>query len=631
MKRRQPRATSTLSRPSENSDADASMSGVAAGMAELLRVGLQHHQAGRLTEAEGCYRRILAAQPDHADAMHLLGRLAQQAGRYDDAVRLMRNAIREGGPVAEYFLSLSVVLMLQEKFAEAEAACRQAIAVRPDLAEAHANLGLALKRQGKLEEAISADRRAIAINPMMVGAHANLAEALSARGDLDEAIAAYREAVRINPGFAAAYCNLGLALRRRGSFEEAIAAYRRAVAIKPSFSEAHANLGEALLKYGRLPESRAAMEQAVRLTPRNIKYRYHLAQLSRFVPGDPYLTALEQLARDGASLSVDDRTHLHFALAKAYEDLGRNTEAFRHWLDGNALKRTQVVYDEGATLAEMDRLQATFTSKFIRTRENLGDPSAVPVFIVGMMRSGSTLVEQILASHPKVFGGGELDYFDRALQATQATHGGSSTFPESAQNWTGADYRDLGASYLAELEPLAPGAVRITDKMPKNFMHAGLIHLALPNAAIIHTVRDPVDTCLSSFSKLFTAEQNFTYDLGELGRYYRHYQALMAHWRRVLPPGRILDVRYEDVVADLEGQARRILAHCGLDWDERCLSFHKTVRPVLTWSATQVRQPIYASAVGRGRVHEEFLAPLLEELDLEAASPRPPGPEEFSR
>jgi hypothetical protein len=184
---------------------------------------------------------------------------------------------------------------------------------------------------------------------------------------------------------------------------------------------------------------------------------------------------------------------------------------------------------------------------------------------------------------------------------------------------TGEDYRELGTRYLAEIERLAPDFIRITDKMPMNFMYAGLIHLALPNATIIHTVRDPVDTCLSCFSKLFTEGQYYTYDLAELGRYYRHYQALMAHWHRVLPPGRILDIRYEEVVADLEGQARRIIAHCGLNWDPRCLAFHQTQRPVLTASAAQVRQPIYNTAVGRWRVHEEALRPLLTELSIAGA------------
>jgi tetratricopeptide (TPR) repeat protein len=621
MNRQQRRASSTLRRATDNAGAESASAGrVAPRPAELLRIGREHHQAGRLTEAEGCYRKFLAHQPDHADTLHLLGLIAQRAGRHDQTVEWVRRAISHDARHAGYFLTLGGALILQGKFEEAVTASRQAIAIKPDFVEAHANLGLALKALGRFEEAVAACRQTVALRPNFALAHSNLGMALSEQGELDQAIAAFRDAIRIKPDYPEAYCNLGLALRRKGKFEEAIAAYRQAIAIKPNLSGAHANLGEALIKFGDLSEGRAALERAVHLEPRNAKYLYNFGNVVRCVAGDPHLAALEQLARDSGSLSVEHRIYLHFALAKAHGDMGRHAEAFRQWIDGNALKRAKVVYDEGATLAQMDRVRAVFTPELMRARENLGDPSGVPVFIVGMMRSGSTLVEQILASHPKVFGGGELTQFESAVGRIQNMRGGSATFPESARDWTGEDYRDLGARYLAEVERLAPGAARITDKMPKNFMHVGLIHLALPNATIIHTVRDPVDTCLSSFSRLYTAEQGYTYDLAELGRYYRQYRALMAHWRRVLPPGRILEVRYEDVVADLEGQARRILAHCGLEWDERCLSFHETDRPVLTWSATQVRQPIYASAVGRWRVHEEFLAPLLAELGLEGAA-----------
>jgi hypothetical protein len=236
------------------------------------------------------------------------------------------------------------------------------------------------------------------------------------------------------------------------------------------------------------------------------------------------------------------------------------------------------------------------------------------VFILGMPRSGSTLVEQILASHPQVFGGGELKLFEQAFAYIRRALRDSPGFPEMALHMPGEYYYALGTRYVTEIKRLAPTATHISDKAPSNFLFAGLIHLVLPNAVIIHTVRDPLDTCISCFSKLFNEGQKYTYDLGELGRYYQRYQALMAHWHRVLPPGRILDIRYEDVVADLEGEARRIIAHCGLDWDPRCLAFHQTARPIRTASAIQVRQSIYNNAIGRWRVHEHFLGPLLAEL-----------------
>jgi hypothetical protein len=231
-----------------------------------------------------------------------------------------------------------------------------------------------------------------------------------------------------------------------------------------------------------------------------------------------------------------------------------------------------------------------------------------------MPRSGTTLIEQILASHPQVHGAGEVTIFKHAMDAACREAGHLTRYPEVVAAIDGATVDRIGASYVAALRRLAPDAARVSNKMPSNYFFVGLIHLALPNACIIHTVRDPLDTCLSCFSKLFTAEQNHTYDLAELGRYYRRYQALMAHWRRVLPPGRILELRYEDTVLDFENTARRIVDHCGLGWDARCLDFHRTERPVRTASAAQVRRPIYRDAIGRWRHYEPYLGPLLDEL-----------------
>jgi hypothetical protein len=256
------------------------------------------------------------------------------------------------------------------------------------------------------------------------------------------------------------------------------------------------------------------------------------------------------------------------------------------------------------------------SSEFLRTAPAAGQRSAKPIFIIGMPRSGTTLVEQILASHPQVFGAGELTLFERTIGDIRSSTQQAMAYPELALHMTDQQFRELGRRYLAGIERLAPAASHITDKMPTNFIFAGLIHLALPDATIIHTVRDPADTCISCFSKLFTEGHLQTYDLAELGRYYRHYEALMAHWHRALPKERILDVSYEDTVADLEAVARRVVAHCGLPWHPACLDFHRTKRVVRTSSATQVRNPIYASSVGRRHAYGELLAPLLAELSF---------------
>jgi tetratricopeptide (TPR) repeat protein len=580
-----------------------------------LSRAISAYRAGKLVEAERICQQLINAKRDLYDAYHLLALVRSRLGKKDAALASYDCALTVRPDSTDALHNRGLTLHELRRFEEALASYDRALKVRPNLAEALFGRGVTLQELKQFEEALASYDRALAMRP-------DYAEALFSRGNVlrelkrfEEALASYDRALAVRPDYAKALLNRSVTLSGLRRFEAALESYNRALTVQPDFAEAHNGLGVALIQLGRLPEARAALEKAIALAPSNAKYRRDLVDITRFVAGDTDLTALEKLARDGAALSSDDQIELRFALAKAYEDLGRHTEAFSQWLDGNALKRQQITYDEAATLGLLDRIHAAFTAELIQKWQNVGHPSSVPVFIIGMARSGSTLVEQILASHPAVFGGGELMSFRNAVQAIRPTLGNLTTFLELMSGMAVEDYRDLGTRYLAEIQRLAPGATRITDKMPMNFIYAGLIHLALPNASIIHTVRDPVDTCLSCFCTLFFEGQNYSYDLAELGRYYRHYQDLMAHWHRILPPGRILDVRYEDIVADLEGQARRIVAHCGLDWDPHCLAFHQTERPVLTASAAQVRQPIYNNAIGRWRVYEEHLGPLLSALE----------------
>jgi cytochrome c-type biogenesis protein CcmH/NrfG len=475
-------------------------------------------------------------------------------------------------------------------------------------------------RDGRLAEAIAWYQRILALSPALHLIRNNLGHALAQQGEIDAAMVEYRRAVEIKSDYPDALCNWGAAHYALDQLDEAEAKCRRAIAISSNFAGAHHNLALILKEKGRLDEAIHAEKRAIRLAPRNTSYYEHLGVLRPFTAGDRYIRALEDMAADGASLGATERVHLHFALAKAYDDTGRFENAFVQLSAGNRLKRQQTAYDEAATLGRMDRTRDLFTPDFMKARQGSGDPSPLPVFIVGMPRSGTTLIEQILASHPEVFGAGELNLFDRSAGAVGHALPGAPRFPAMAAGMSAAHFHALGKSYRDALAQRAPAASRIVDKMPGNFLFAGLIHLALPNATIIHAVRDPIDTCVSCFSTLFT-NQAQTYDLAELGRYYRHYQTLMTHWRRVLPPGRIIDVCYEDLVGDLEGGARRIIAHCGLPWDRRCLDFHRTERTVRTASAAQVRRPIYKSSVGRWRKYEKFLGPLLDELECTDAHP----------
>lgn len=473
---------------------------------------------------------------------------------------------------------------------------------------------LAHHQAGRYVEAIRLYERLLALGYDLAEVHNNLGHALNSLGRAAAADAAFQRAIERKPHNPETLCNWGVTLVDLDRFDEAEAKYLQAIRINPRFPGAYNNLGLLLKEKGRLAEARQAFERAIELAPKTFSYYNNLAAVRPFVAGDPYVTAIETAAGDYAALSVTDKMQLSFARAKAYDDLNQPENAFRHLLDANRLKRQQIAYDEAATLDRMLRLCALINRDFIQAHQGCGETSAAPVFIVGMTRSGTSLIEQILASHPQIHGGGELLLLDQVAGSIRDLLPDAPPFPEMMLEMSPTDFRSLGALYLDKLTQRAPAATRITDKMTVNFLFVGLIHLALPDATIIHAVRDAADTCVSCFATHFTKGNEHSYDLAELGRYYRHYRDLMAHWHDVLPPGRIMDVHYEELVGDLEGVARRIVARCGLAWDARCLDFHRTKRPIRTASAAQVRKPIYRDSIGRWRRYQAFLGPLLAEL-----------------
>jgi tetratricopeptide (TPR) repeat protein len=637
----------------------------------LHNLGLIRLRQERLQEAASLLRRVTDLQPREASAHNSLGAVLRATGEHADAVRHFEQAIalapdlaaahgnlghallalgRAEAALAQFDKALALdgrdaaslggkggaLLALQR--AEDAARCYEAwLALDPDNAHAHNNLGAALQALGRAAEAMAAYERAVALDPTFADAHVNLAKALhrlgrpeaalahsetalalrpndaAAENDLGnalqslgrhgDAVARYERALALRPDLAAAHGNLGNSLHALDRSEAAIAHYQRAIAGEPGNATFHSNLGTALRELGHIDAARRAFATAVTLAPGNALFQLNLAEVKRFTADDPQLPALEALAQSGSA-----SPELHFALGKARADLQDYAASFRHLLQANALRRREINYDEAAALARFERIRAVFTPELLHRLHALGDPSEVPVFIIGMPRSGTTLVEQILASHRQIFGAGEIAAFGDAVAAHAA-------FPEAVQSLNAAALRRLGRAYVVRLCALAPGARRITDKMPSNFLLAGLIHLALPKARVVHVRRDPVDTCLSCFATLFTAGQHFAYDLSELARYYLAYESLMAHWRRVLPEGAWLELRYEDIVGDLEREARRLIAYCGLDWDDRCLGFHATKRPVRTASATAVREPIYRRSVGRWRRYGALLDPLVETLE----------------
>lgn len=577
------------------------------------------HRAGRLAEAERAYRHILKHHPGHAASQHLLGVLALQAGHLDAARALVSAALENDGASPLYHASLGDILRRQGRMAEAAVCFRNLVLLRPDFVDGWLNFGLALRELGRAEPAVAAVRRGVALAPNSAPGHANLGLMPGQDG-----AASFRCAILCDPGLAEAYANLGalqadpavlrhaLVLRPQTAAtwyglagalgetaaEDKLAACRAALVCQPDYGLAHNFIGLIEVERGDLTGAARRYRRALACEPDPAFYA-NLADLVRFGAGDGDIAAMERLAAEAGPLDGEACIPLYFALGKAYEDCGEGERAFRHYARGNSLKRRVVAYDEMEALSALARAERHFSGERLARMAEQGEPDETPIFILGMPRSGSTLIEQILASHPGVHGGDE-----------------RPDFPDLLGAFDGENFQALGTAYLARSRALAPGAIRVTDKLPGNFLHAGAIHLALPNARIIHSRRDPADTCLSCFTKLFRGEQAYSYDLGELGRYYRAYARLMAHWRSVLPAKVFIEVDYEALVGDPEHQTRRLLDHCGLAWDPACLAFHETRRAVRTASAAQVRRPIYRESIGRWRLYGDLLAPLLTELEM---------------
>jgi tetratricopeptide (TPR) repeat protein len=576
--------------------------------------GLVLMALGRREEALASYDIALAFQPGYLLALCNRGRALHELGRAEEAVASYDGVLAQRPDYLEALNNRGAALQDLGRLDEALVSFDRALAVRPDYAEALNNRGNVLKGLGRQSDALASYSAAIDANPRFV-------EALCNRGFLEwtlgrptDAVASYDRALAIDPGQVEAHNVRAIALTSLNRPLDALAGYDAALALNPDFADALGNKGMLLTELGLLDQAREALERAIDLAPAKVRAYYNLTLCRKMARDEPCVLALEALAREPEAYSVDDQIYLRYALAKAYADVGEAARSFKQLAAGAALKRGQVAYDEAEAIGRLEQARRAFPQARLRALAGSGDPTPAPIFIVGMPRSGSTLIEQILASHPRVFAAGESNLLVGAVSGLAPEARAMLADPDAPTAASAQAFRDIGQAYARMLTLVAPDAARVTDKALENFSELGLIHLALPNARIIHTRRDPVDTCLSCFQKLFGGDLPYSYDLGELGRYYRAYQRLMAHWREVLPEGVMLEVDYEEATADLETQARRIIAHCGLEWDDRCLDFHNTIRWVHTASAAQVREPVYRSSVGKWRAYEPFLGPLIEAL-----------------
>lgn len=502
------------------------------------------------------------------------------------------------------------------KIAESERSYREVLALEPDNAAAHFGIGVLASRTGNHSDAYIRFKQAVTLDPEKAAYWSALAHTLTVLGQYPAAVIACQNAVERQKDDPDLLVKLAWACFHDCQAGDALAAYDRALEVDGRFLPALLGKGQQLYSMGDLAAARQCFETVLEVDPSNPDAIFRLVDIE---PEEAVLEDLTRRAMRGVTRreAEKDISRLHFAAGKGLKRMKRYDEAFQCFAAGNAAVRARIGFDRDTARKPIDETISAFGPEVFERLAEAASDTRLPVFIVGMPRSGSTLVEQIISSHPVVADAGEFPKLLNTVRTLMADSRGRLRYPHDIAEFEPAPLAALGADYLEALQRGQPAAaVRITDKLLENFANIGLIHILFPNAAIIHCRRDPMDSCLSSFTQMFAAAQHLAYtnDLADLGFYYRQYQRLMAHWREVLP-GRMFEVEYEQMVQDQEGMSRRLIGHLGLEWDDACLDFHKTARSVRTASVGQVRKPVYASSVGGWRKYEKHLGPLREALE----------------
>jgi tetratricopeptide (TPR) repeat protein len=559
-------------------------------------------ELGRAAEAEGCYRRALELEPSGADIRCNLGNVLRIQGRLEEAIASTLHALAANPASSIAHNNLGLCLAGLGRRAEAAASYRQALELNPGYVEALNNLGNVLPELGERREALALFARAIELDPARAESHCNLGNVLFEFRRIEEAAASYRRALALEPRNVAALAGLGAAQRMQGRAAEAEASCRAALAVDSKAVSALSLLGEIRADRGQFTEAEELFRRTLDVDPGFPFAYYSIATNRKMTSADAaWLAGTEALL--GRPLPLRHEISLHYARGKYFDDLTRYEEAFASYRLANELvRRYGVEYDRAGVAERVDRVIESFDAASIRRLQSHGPGSERPVFIVGMPRSGTSLTEQILASHPAVFGAGELPFWQSAFTTYEAagleSHAAAGLISGMAQE------------YLDRLGALSSDAQRVVDKMPLNFMSVGLILAAFPRARIIHLKRHPIDTCLSIYFHYFSHLHPYANDLDNLAHYYGEYRRVTDHWRAVLPAANFLEISYEALIGDQEGWTRRMLEFVGLPWDPKCLDFHETDRVVITLSKWQVRQKMHTGSAGRFRNYERFLGPL---------------------
>ena len=588
----------------------------------LNNIGITRYEQRQYEDAVGYYRRALEVRPNMAEALNNLGNALRMTGDIDGAIQAYQEAltIRENYP--EAYNNLGTLLQQDKKFEEAEHALRKAIQQNPKYVEAHNNLAQLMVAQKKEVEALRVLGEALKFAPDNVQTLLITARIQMRRNAHPAAEGAARLALKHDPENAEALTILGQLMHETDRYEEAIQLLERSLKTRPDSPEALNFYGVALKSVGRLDEARTQFLKGLSINDAMYGAYANLNDLVDFSKGgegEELFNRMEAIFEAVPDKEAEQYLPLHYAYAKALDDRGKHEQALEHYIIGGRMKRAQLDYKEPEIFNFFDSIRAAFPKGAFKDRKFVGLGDERPTFIVGMPRSGSTLVEQILSSHPDVFGAGEVKYLSRSLAQLRDRFPSLPKYPQMMEKITPAQLEIVAKTYLEALTKGAGNAKRITDKLLTNYFFVGLVHLMYPKAKVIHTLRDPIDTCLSGFTKLFKDDMPHSYDLGELGRYYGKYRELMEHWEKVLPEGVLMTVQYEDVVADTEGQARRLIDFLGLPWNDKCVDFHKSDRPVKTASVAQVRKPIYKTSVDRWKKYGAGLQPLVDAIGGKSA------------
>ena len=531
----------------------------------------------------------------------------------------------------------------EQRFTKARKLCESALAVNPQNSRLNHAIGLVHQSKGEVPQAIDAYQTAISVDPEFLGAWVNLGICARQIRDTDTALRAFDRAVAIDPKTFLAYYNralihcdvrnveaatvdlnkalelkpdsvearfqLGFLRELQGEQAEAIEHYGSALGAAPNAANLHARMGACLQMVGRFEEGAEHLKKAVELDPGNGHAHYLLAYSEQ--ADAALLPAIEkQISR--ATGSPQLRAHLHFAAARLHERAQSFDQAFSHYARGNSDRNKGSTFDRERLESLPDRIEAVFTDDFLARLSGSGDPTEAPVFVVGVPRSGTTLIEQIIASHPQAFGAGELANLNDVTKGQD--NDSSNDIAERIPKFTATDIADVARRYLAALPDAARTQHRFVDKTPGNALWLGLIALMFPNATLIHCDRDPMDTCWSCYTQNFFGDVPYANDLEDLAAYYHVHRRVMDYWRKVLP-AKIVDIRYEELVNKPEPGIRRIIEACGLDWDDRCLAFNENKRGVNTTSLWQVRKPVFSTSVGRWKPYEAHIGALKSALD----------------